>query len=118
LFFLDGSIRPTKALSSSGLKLARVWPEEQINGDRVEEQLMFVPPNYDYNNAPIKSILLFNNFNEWIVDSGQNEFISKDCPVNRCTITTDKSKRSNIDSIVFRNEFSRPGHIKSGKQVR
>ncbi|XP_026822524.1 glycoprotein 3-alpha-L-fucosyltransferase A-like [Rhopalosiphum maidis] len=116
-YFKDGTIRPAKAPSNTRFNLSQVWPKKQINGDRVEEQLMFMPSNYEYNNAPIKSILLFNNVNEWMVDSGQNEFISKDCPVNRCTITTDKSKSSNIDSILFRNEFSRPGHIKADKQV-
>ncbi|XP_022166614.1 glycoprotein 3-alpha-L-fucosyltransferase A-like isoform X2 [Myzus persicae] len=120
-YFKDGTIKPTKARlfpSRPGLKLSQVWPEEQnINDDRVEEQLMFVPPHYDHNNAPIKSILLYNNVNEWMVDSGQNEFISKDCPVNRCAITTNKSKSSNIDSILFRNEFSHPGHKKTNKQI-
>jgi len=103
--------------SRSGLRLSQVWPEEQIDDDRVEEQLMFVPPHYEYNNAPIKSILLYNDITEWMVDSGQNEFILKDCPVNRCTITTDKSKISKVNSILFRNKFSHPGHIKTGKQV-
>lgn len=120
-FFSDGTIRPKKFRllpSKSSITLSQVWPKEQIDSDRVEEQLMFVPPHYDHKNAPIKSILLYNNINEWMVDSGQNEFISKDCPVNRCTITTDKSRISNIDSILFRSEFSNPGHIKTGKQVR
>ncbi|XP_015378928.1 PREDICTED: glycoprotein 3-alpha-L-fucosyltransferase A-like [Diuraphis noxia] len=120
-YFKDGTIKPTNARlfsSRSSSKLSQVWPKEQIDGDdRVEEQLMFVPPHYNYNNAPIKSILLYNNINEWVVNSGQDEFISKDCPVNRCTITTDKSKSSNVDSILFRNEFSHPGYKKTDQQV-
>lgn len=102
---------------STDVKSSRVWPEERIDDDRVEEQLMFVPPHYQYDNAPIKTILLFNGFN-WMVNVGQSEFLSTYCPVNRCTITSAKSKAPKVDAIIFHDEFENPGHKKTGKQVR
>lgn len=95
-----------------------MWPEERIDDDRVEEQLMFVPSHYQYENSPIKTILLFNYFDNWMVKIGQSEFISKDCPVNRCMIISAKSEAPEVDAIIFRNKFSNPGHEKNDKQVK
>lgn len=116
----DGTIIPNneRLFPSADIKSSRVWPEERINDDRIEEQLMFVPPRYQYDDAPIKTILLFNGFNNWMVNVGQSKFLSEYCPVNRCTITSTKSKAPNVDAIIFRNEFENPGHEKPAKQVR
>lgn len=113
-------MRPTRARVSprGSARSSSVWPEELIAEDRVEEQLMFIPPHYDHDNALTKKILLYNDFGGWAVDVGQTEFLSKRCPVNRCAITTKKSEGPIVDAIVFRNEFSRPNHRKTGKQVR
>lgn len=115
----DGTIKPTRARTShkNGARSSRVWPEEQIDDDRVEEQLMFVPTRYEYNNALMKTILLYNDFSSWMVDVGQIEFLSKHCPVNRCIITKNKSEGPIVDAIVFRNEYSRPKHRKTYNQV-
>lgn len=115
----DGTIKPIRARTfhRNGPRSSRVWPEEQIYDDRVEEQLMFIPTRYEYNDAPMKKILLYNNFGSWMVDVGQIEFSSKHCPVNRCIITKNKSEGSIVDAIVFRNEYSRPNHRKTDNQV-
>jgi len=100
------------------MKNIQIWPEEQLLvSDRVEEQLMFVPSNYQYENAPTKKILL-HNFSNWMVDLGIEEFISNDCPVNRCTIISRRAKSQEVDAIVFREKYSSPGHKKHGRQVR
>ncbi|VVC29304.1 Hypothetical protein CINCED_3A021025 [Cinara cedri] len=78
---------------------------------------MFIPPRYQYDNAPIKTILLYNNWNNWKVSVGQGGFVPNNCPVNRCVITTNRSEASNVDAIIFRNEFSHPGHKNTDKQV-
>jgi len=113
-------LRPSRAKKNTktGQRTTQVWPKEQKNGDRVENQLMFIPPNYRYDDEPKKKILLFNGLSSWMVDDGQNVFISKQCPVNRCTITTKKSEAPDVDAILFRDHFSHPGHRKTGKQVR
>lgn len=115
----DGTIKPTRARTfhKNGARSSKVWPEEYLDDDRVEEQLMFVPTRYEYNDALMKKILLYNNFNSWMVDGGQIEFFSKNCPVNRCIITKKKSEGPIVDAIVFRNEYSRPNHRKTYNQV-
>jgi len=120
---LDGTQEPNKAESDpmSGVRISRLWPEENRGSDRVEEQLMFIPPKYQYENAPIKNILLYNGVSSWMVEQGQSEFLSNGCPVNRCIISTDKRKFSSMDAVVFRDEFSDPlyeiGFEKIDKQV-
>ncbi|XP_008179943.1 glycoprotein 3-alpha-L-fucosyltransferase A isoform X3 [Acyrthosiphon pisum] len=118
-YFKDGLLRPSRAKKNmnTGQRTTQVWPKEQKNGDRVENQLMFIPPNYRYDDEPKKKILLFNGLSSWMVDDGQSVFISKQCPVNRCTITTKKSEAPDVDAILFRDHFSHPGHRKTGKQV-
>uniref|UniRef100_A0A2H8TYZ4 Fucosyltransferase n=2 Tax=Melanaphis sacchari TaxID=742174 RepID=A0A2H8TYZ4_9HEMI len=118
-YFKDGSLRPNRAKKNTitGQRTTQVWPKEQKTGDRIENQLMFIPPNYRYDDEPMKTILLFNGLSNWMVEDGQNIFISKQCPVNRCTITSKKSEASNVDAILFRDHFSHPGHRKTGKQV-
>jgi len=116
----DGLLRPSKTKKNMkiGQRITQVWPKEQKTGDRIENQLMFIPPNYQYDDEPMKTILLYNGLSNWMVDDGQNVFISKQCPVNRCKITTKKSEASNVDAILFRDHFSHPGHRKTGNQVR
>lgn len=112
-------LRPGRAQKNlrTGQRTSQIWPKEQKDGDRVEDQLMFVPPNYQYDEEPMKTILLYNGLSNWMVDDGQNAFISKKCPVNRCKITTKKSEAPDVDAILFRDHFSHPGHRKTGKQV-
>lgn len=112
MFSLDGIIKPTKSKVTPRI----VWPNKQ-SGDRVEEQLMFVPPNYQYDDAPLKTILLYNEHIKWKVKDGQSEFVSN-CPVNRCTITTNKLDAPYVDAIIFRDQYVKPVHKKPDKQVR
>lgn len=120
MFLPDGRIRPNRAqvLHDSKLRTRQVWPNENVYSDRVDEQLMFVPPNYQYENASMKTILLYFGLGQWHILGGQNEFLRKECPVNRCSITNDVSKSSVVDAILFDTNFKYPGHSKSDKQVR
>lgn len=103
------------------VRISRLWPEENKDNDRVEEQLMFIPPNYQDENAPIKKILLFSGIENWMVDEGQSEFLSNDCPVNRCIISKNIRHFPSMDVIIFREEFFDPyietGLKRSSKQV-
>jgi len=103
------------------VRSSRLWPNEKISGDRVEEQLMFIPPNYKYEDAPMKNILLYNGLSDWMVDIGQSVFLSNDCPVNRCTISFKQKLSYLMDAIVFRDEIDDPffgtGVKKNNKQV-
>lgn len=102
---LDGFRYPERDLvDKNGVRISKLWPEEHMHGDRVEEQLMFVPPHYKYENAPIKKILLFNDLKNWMIEEGQGEFLSNDCPVDRCSITKNVKHLYNADAVVFRNK--------------
>jgi len=120
---LDGIQEPNKAEVDpmTGVRVSRLWPEEEKGGDRVEEQLMFIPPNYRYENAPMKTILLYNGVSNWMVDEGQSEFLSNDCPVNRCTLSFKTKLINSMDAILFREEFydpfSKTDRQKSSEQV-
>lgn len=116
---LDGIIRPTKytVLPNINEKILQIWPDKQISSDRVEDQLMYIPPHYKYENSTMKTILLYNNINSWTANVKQDEFLSKHCPVNRCTITTGRMKAPKVDAILFRNKFWYPNYNKPMKQV-
>lgn len=114
----DGTVRPTRVQKNprTGQRTALVWPNEQ-DGDRIEEQLMFVPSKYQYDKTPMKKILLYNGLVKWMVKEGQDEFISKQCPVDKCLITSNSNESPEVDAILFRDYFSHPGHTKPAKQV-
>lgn len=123
MILLDGTRVPNNAKVSplSKKRIARLWPEEEKDCDRVEEQLMFIPPNYKYENVAVKNILLYNGLSDWMVDNGQSEFLSNDCPVNRCAISFKQKNIQIMDAVVFRDELVDPykqiGYTKSNNQV-
>ncbi|VVC29302.1 Fucosyltransferase, N-terminal,Glycosyl transferase family 10 [Cinara cedri] len=118
-YFQDGTKVPNniEPKHKTGPRTSRIWPEEQNNTDRIEEQLMFVPHNYQYENSPMKKILINNSFNGCMINEGQTEFISNDCPVDRCFITKNILEAENMDAIIFNGKYSKPSHNKTSKQV-
>lgn len=106
-----------KVNPKTGKRLSRLWPEEQNDSDRVEEQLMFVPPHYKYNNEPMKKILLYSGTGDWNIKYGQDELLYKKCPVNRCIITKDRGEASDADAILFRNHYHELQNVNK-KQVK
>lgn len=112
-------MRPTKSqdLPNSKVSTQQVWPNEYNDGDRIEKQLMFMPSNYQYGNTPMKSILIYTGLKPWRVEEGQHEFLTTNCPVDRCLITEDKSKSKDVDATLYRDEYSHPDHTKTEKQV-
>uniref|UniRef100_V5G3Y4 Glycoprotein 3-alpha-L-fucosyltransferase A n=1 Tax=Anoplophora glabripennis TaxID=217634 RepID=V5G3Y4_ANOGL len=67
----------------------RLFPD-QADGDRVVDQLMYVPEDYQGYDTPEKVILAYNGLGPWGQKSGSASFHG--CPVNRCTLTDDRSK--------------------------
>ncbi|XP_050520643.1 glycoprotein 3-alpha-L-fucosyltransferase A-like isoform X2 [Daktulosphaira vitifoliae] len=94
-----------------------VWPEELSNGDRIMEQILFVPSNYNRETAPIKKILLYNGIGySWEIPRlGQEEFI--DCPVSSCSMTTDKSLAPLVEAILFKHKYNGSEHIRPPNQI-
>ncbi|XP_033225394.1 glycoprotein 3-alpha-L-fucosyltransferase A-like [Belonocnema kinseyi] len=90
-YMKGGKRQPQPAMISrhSGRRLARIWPDEDPNDDRLLNQLMFVPPHYHKMNPeiPLKKVFVPIEMNEGKV--GQDIFIKEGCPVRSCTIIRD-----------------------------
>lgn len=94
-----------------------VWPEELADGDRIVEQLFYVPKGYEYNRTPIKRILVRSGpdaaANPPRLD--QAEFVG--CPVSQCWLTADSSLGSDVDAVLFRQNYERPKFVRPAGQV-
>ncbi|XP_076655080.1 glycoprotein 3-alpha-L-fucosyltransferase A isoform X1 [Halictus rubicundus] len=115
-YMKKGIRRPFPALKSNrtGRRLARLWPEEVAYDDRVTNQLMFVP--HDYNKTlsehQLKKIMVPHGMPEAKV--GQDIFLQHRCPVNTCTIVREDA--SDADLILFKDYVTHVGR-RSSKQV-
>uniref|UniRef100_A0AAR5PHD8 Fucosyltransferase N-terminal domain-containing protein n=1 Tax=Dendroctonus ponderosae TaxID=77166 RepID=A0AAR5PHD8_DENPD len=109
-FFLRGGTRyPSKSKGP-----VRLFPE-QADGDRVVDQLMYVPEDYEGFDTPEKTILLYSGFGSWGQSGGSGIFHS--CPVNRCSLTGDRGRAVDADAILYRDHVSYPGVDRPANQV-
>jgi len=73
-YFTNGERYPKTARINKKTKkrLAKLIPSEDVRGDRITNQLMFVPPNYEdiKNEGRLKTILLYNGLGPWNVKQG------------------------------------------------
>ncbi|XP_065349904.1 glycoprotein 3-alpha-L-fucosyltransferase A isoform X2 [Cloeon dipterum] len=120
-FMAGGERRPVPARRGrSGRRLAHLWPAEDPNSDRVSDQLMFVPPIALANESstwreqqsegtrsqqPLKRIVLYNGLSSWNVKSGRDVFLTNKCPVDTCTITTNKAEVTEAEAVLFKDHF-------------
>lgn len=74
-YFTNGERYPKTARINKKTKkrLAKLIPSEDVRGDRITNQLMFVPPNYEEikNEGRLKTILLYNGLGPWNVKQGK-----------------------------------------------
>lgn len=94
-----------------------VWPEELPDGDRIREQMFYVPKGYKYDTTPIIRILIHTGIGDvWERPKlDQGEFIG--CPVSQCWLTVDKSLGSEVDAVLFRHYYKRPEYKRPPNQV-
>ena len=99
-YMVGGQVMPenmkTERIDNHLLKVRKLFPVKNSSGDRIPEQLMFVPSNYHRqknlhvvkdNNPNIKTILLWNRDYSWNeIPEGSEIFIRENCPVNSCKI--------------------------------
>ncbi|XP_063976771.1 glycoprotein 3-alpha-L-fucosyltransferase A isoform X1 [Diachasmimorpha longicaudata] len=99
--------RPVARSKRTGRRIARLWPDEDSNDDRVTNQLMFVPP--DYNRTSIerrpKRIMIPHGMGE--AETGSELFHHLGCPVNTCVITRDNPDLA--DLIIFKDYVTHVG---------
>ena len=107
-YFGRGSVRPTPgAVSAKSL-----FPSRHRHGDdRITKQLLYSPRREEGHTAKPKKILLYENGWPW-VKLGREEFLNKQCPVDACLLTMDKTDPA--DAVLFKSyapsgeDFVRP----------
>ncbi|XP_050302319.1 glycoprotein 3-alpha-L-fucosyltransferase A-like [Anthonomus grandis grandis] len=109
-FFLSGgTLYPSKTKGP-----ARLFPE-QADGDRIVDQLMYVPEDYQEFDTPEKTILLFSGLGAWGQRGGSAAFAQ--CPVSRCSLTADRGRASDADAILFKDHVANLGFNRPANQV-
>ncbi|XP_070511149.1 glycoprotein 3-alpha-L-fucosyltransferase A isoform X5 [Cardiocondyla obscurior] len=108
-YMKGGTRRPYPAIRTrnTGKRLAQLWPEEDAYDDRVTNQLMFVPPDYNKTNGQhqLKKIMISHGMAEAKV--GPEIFFQQRCPVNTCTIVRDNP--DSADLILFKDYITHVG---------
>ncbi|KAG5325419.1 FUCTA fucosyltransferase, partial [Acromyrmex heyeri] len=108
-YMKGGTRRPYPAIRTrnTGRRLAQLWPEEAAYDDRVTNQLMFVPSDYNKTGSehPLKKIMIPHGMAEAKI--GPDIFFQQRCPVNTCTIVRDNP--DDADLILFKDYITHVG---------
>lgn len=121
-YFHDGERRPPPArrVRKTKRRMARIFPAEDAFIDRITNQLMFVPPNYNAieQSGAHKTILLHNGLDAWnIKEDGNAHFVQQECPVYTCDITTNPEDADKADLVVFKDRYEPISANRSPNQV-
>lgn len=104
-FMKNGVVRPdTKNPVFHSLPL---WPSEDPDIDRIINQLMYIPPDYEVisREGKLKKIFLFHGRSERAslgLPLGRKQFLLDKCPVNTCELTIDPQDIEEADAIYFK----------------
>lgn len=118
-YFAGGKRYPKTAKLSRKTKkrIAKLHPNEDPWDDRITNQLMFVPPNYDQirKSGKHKTILLYNGLAPWNIKQGKDVFKQLKCPVNTCKLTAKRELADQADLILYKDYYiptgvPRPAH--------
>lgn len=94
-----------------------LWPHED-SGDRIEQQLMFVPEDYKRNSSRLKKILLMRGLGGWgDLPRGRTVFLRDRCPVDTCEIVTSQDEAADADAVLFKDRFVAPKYRRPWNQV-
>ncbi|XP_060517098.1 glycoprotein 3-alpha-L-fucosyltransferase A-like isoform X2 [Cylas formicarius] len=108
-YLTDGTMLPVKTKGP-----VRLFPD-QADGDRIIDQLMYIPEDYQGYDSPEKVILAYTGLGSWGAKSGPSVF--QECPVSRCSLTADKSRAADADAIIFKDHFVSPGVPRPMNQI-
>ena len=124
-WYLSGGTRwplPAAKSRKSGRRIAALWPHEDPGSDRITNQLMFVPSSSsagESNGQRLKKILIYNGLGSWTpLKPGRDVFTQARCPVDTCTITSEKAQAAEADAILYKDHFVNPGHSRPPRQVK
>ncbi|TMW39879.1 hypothetical protein DOY81_015040, partial [Sarcophaga bullata] len=113
-FFKNGEYYPKPAKvhkkrrgKKAHLQGFKLFPYQDPHSDRIVNQLMFKPPNYEEIKASgkLKTILLYNGLGPWNVKAGRDVFLRSKCPVDTCTITAARDQASTADMILYKDHY-------------
>lgn len=120
-YFSNGERYPKTAVRNRKTKrrVARLLPSEDLHSDRITNQLMFVPPNYEQmkTESRNKVILLFNGLSQWNVKGGRDLFVNNKCPVDTCTLTDNREMASKADMLLYKDHYINAGVTRSMYQI-
>ncbi|XP_054719006.1 glycoprotein 3-alpha-L-fucosyltransferase A-like [Uloborus diversus] len=118
-FMRGGVIRPSEI--RIGGPPGRLWPHES-GGDRIVNQLMYVPPGYashrNITPTPLKKIVLYFGRRGWSeLPMGRTAFIRDRCPVDTCEISADQKKAASADLVLFKDRYAAVSYKRSPQQI-
>jgi glycoprotein 3-alpha-L-fucosyltransferase len=99
---------------SEGDLVDNIWPVSRLKSDRIEEQLMIPSRDIDATSGDgssgavkpkLKKIFLPNGLGSWQTKSGQKVFTEQKCPVDRCSLTSNRDEAANADAIMFKGDY-------------
>jgi len=123
-YMRKGKVRPVSCVvdPSTGWRDASLFPEE-AEGDRMLNQLLYVPPakllpNQESPDTPLKKILLWNGASAWgNTKPGRGLFMKLKCPVSTCAISTKRNDIKNADLVIFKDRFVPPRYDRPANQL-
>uniref|UniRef100_A0A1A9WE13 Fucosyltransferase n=1 Tax=Glossina brevipalpis TaxID=37001 RepID=A0A1A9WE13_9MUSC len=113
-FFKNGKRYPNSApiyKKRKGGKLhlqgSKLFPFQDSQSDRIINQLMYVPSNYEKIKASgkLKTILLYNGLGSWNIKQGRDIFLRSKCPVDTCEITAVRDRANTADMILYKDHY-------------
>lgn len=117
-YFINGTRCPKPAsINETGVHSARLLPLKHIQNDRILNQLMFVPPNYNATHQLEQPKTIFvSNMPAWW-DIKEDDSIFADCPVKNCKITIHKEESKDADLVFFHEMYSPLPHKRQPSQL-
>lgn len=121
-WYLTGGQRypkPAKISRKTHKRIAKLLPSEDPWSDRITNQLMFVPPNYNQivESGKMKTILLYNGLGPWNIKEGRDVFTKAKCPVNTCKVTAKREVANKADLILYKDYFVPTGVSRPPNQM-
>ncbi|RWS16646.1 glycoprotein 3-alpha-L-fucosyltransferase A-like protein [Dinothrombium tinctorium] len=116
-FFANGSLRPN--VKSSKYQNLTLFPNEaSFHNDRIINQLMYIPSEYNEQKQKFKRILLNLDGGGWnLRDLNLGQSVFRECPVNSCELTADSDLAEMVDAIIFKDRFIMPKHRRPNYQI-
>ena len=102
-FVRPDGLRQSASLSDVFSNLP-LFPDEDSFSDRIINQLMYIPANYQ---PRVKDKIIYVNnalftWNRDEINTKENIFRKSQCPVHTCSITIDPSQAAHSHAIIFK----------------